>query len=133
MKAERSVATSVDSYIAAFPKEIRDVLERVRRTIQKAAPKAEATICYRIPTFKYRGNLVHFAAWKTHIGFYPTPSGILQFARELSPYVLSRGTVQFPLDRPIPLGLIRCIVQFRMRENEARAGRGGGIMGHSGS
>ena len=111
----------MDDYIRRQPEEVRRILSRLRKTIRAAAPKAEETINYQIPTFRFHGNLVHFAVWKTHIGFYPTSSGIRQFALELQPYKLSRGTVRFPLDCPIPYGLIRRIVRFRAKENRARA------------
>jgi len=89
----------------------------MRETIRKAAPQAEEAISYRIPTFKLNGNLVHFAAFKNHIGFYPTSSGILAFKKELSGYKTSRGTVQFPMDKPMPLDLVRRIVRFRVKES----------------
>ena len=121
-KTSWSVAAGpIDDYIERHPDEVRRILSRIRKTIQAAAPKAEETISYQIPTFKYHGNLVHFAAWKTHVGFYPTSSGIREFSSELQSYKLSRGTVQFPLDRPIPYGLIGRIVRFRAKENRARA------------
>jgi uncharacterized protein YdhG (YjbR/CyaY superfamily) len=120
-RASSAAADSMDEYIGRQPQEVRKVLARLRKTIQAAAPKAEETISYQIPTFKYYGNLVHFAAWKTHVGFYPTSSGIREFSSELQAYKLSRGTVQFPLDRPIPYGLIARIVRFRAKENRDRA------------
>ena len=120
-RSSNSAAGSMDEYIGRQPQEVRKILARLRNTIQAAAPKAEETISYQIPTFKYHGNLVHFAAWKTHVGFYPTASGIREFSSELQAYKLSRGTVQFPLDRPIPYGLIARIVRFRAKENRARA------------
>ena len=108
---------SIDEYINTFPKEIQEILESLRKVIKKAAPMAEETISYRIPTFKFNGNLVHFAAFKNHIGFYPTPSGIEIFKKELSAYETSKGTIKFPLDQPIPFDLIKKIVEFRVREN----------------
>ena len=120
-RASSAAADSMDEYIGRQPQEVRKVLARLRKTIQAAAPKAEETISYQIPTFKYYGNLVHFAAWKTHVGFYPTSSGIREFSSSLQAYKLSRGTVQFPLDRPIPYGLIARIVRFRAKENRDRA------------
>jgi uncharacterized protein YdhG (YjbR/CyaY superfamily) len=108
---------TIDEYIDKFPKDIRDVLNKLRQTIQDAAPKAEETISYQIPTFKLRSiNLVHFAAWKDHIGFYPTPSGIGAFKKELSSYDVSKGSVSFPLDKPLPLTLIRKIVKYRVKQ-----------------
>ena len=117
MKASRDI----DEYIARFPSDVRKILERVRRTIRKAAPEAEEAISYQIPTFKLKGNLVHFAAWKEHIGFYPTSSGIRKFKKELSAYEGAKGTVKFPMDEPMPLDLIARIVKFRVRENLERA------------
>ena len=121
MKAKSAEMQTMDAYIKQHPKSVRDQLNSLRAIIQAAAPKAVASISYQIPTFKHHGNLVHFAAWKTHLGFYPAPSGIRQFAEELAPYEQSRGTVKFPLDRPLPRRLITRIVKFRVKENEARA------------
>ncbi len=112
---------TVDEYIGLFPDDVRTVLERVRQTIRKAAPGVVEAISYQLPTFKLNGrNLVHFAAWEHHIGFYPAPSGMASFDKELSPYVKGKGSVQFPLDKPIPFGLIEKIVKFRVREELAR-------------
>ncbi|NTV16187.1 MAG: hypothetical protein HGB09_01930 [Chlorobiaceae bacterium] len=112
---------SIDEYIAGFPQDIRETLKAIRETIQSAAPDAEEKISYQMPTFTLKGNLVHFAAYKTHIGFYPTPSGIEQFRQELSAYDCAKGTVRFPLGKPVPLDLISRIVQFRVEENRAKA------------
>ena len=112
---------NIDEYITGFPADIQAILQKIRRTIHEAAPEAVETISYQMPTFKLKGNLVHFAAWKTHIGFYPTPSGITHFAAELAPYEKSKGTVHFPLDRPIPYDLIRKIVLVRVKENLEKA------------
>lgn len=114
-------AQNIDDYIANYPKDVQDILNKVRATIQKAAPQAEETINYGIPTFTLKGNLVHFAAFKSHIGFYPTPSGIENFKDELSAYDGAKGSVKFPLDKPIPYTLIAKIVKFRVKENIARA------------
>ena len=122
MKTERIVARDMDEYIRNFPNDVREILEKIRITIRKAAPRAEEKIGYGIPTFTLKGNLVHFAAYKKHIGFYPTPSGIEQFKQELSVYQGAKGSVQFPLDKPIPFGLISKIVKFRVRENLEKAG-----------
>jgi uncharacterized protein YdhG (YjbR/CyaY superfamily) len=108
---------TIDEYINSFPRNIQVFLEDIRQTIGTAAPDATETISYQIPTFKLNGNLVHFAAYKNHIGFYAAPSGIEAFKRELSPYKWSKGAVQFPLDRPIPLDLVKKIVVFRVKEN----------------
>lgn len=107
----------INTYIKDSPKEIQVVLGRLRAIIKKAAPKAEETISYGIPTFKLQGNLVHFGGYKTHIGFYPGASGIHVFKKELSAYKTSKGTVQLPLDKPLPVGLITKIVKFRIKEN----------------
>src|SRR6478609_1557397 len=113
-------AENIDEYIAGFPEDIQKRLEVVRATIKKAAPKAEEAIKYAIPTFVLNGNLVHFAAFRKHIGFYPTPSGIERFKDELSAYPNAKGSVQFPLDEPVPLGLIRRMVEFRVGEARRR-------------
>jgi len=113
-------ATNIDDYIAGFPKNIREKLQAIRATIQKAAPEAKEAIKYAMPTFVLNGNLVHFAAFTHHIGFYPAPTGIAEFSKELSAYKGGKGSVQFPLDQPIPLTLIRKIVQFRVKKNTAR-------------
>ena len=112
---------TIDEYIARFPKEIQELLETIRITIREAAPDAEETISYQMPTFKLKGNLVHFAAYKNHIGFYPTPSGIEKFRDELSAYNGAKGSVQFPIDQPLPLDLISKIVKFRAAENLEKA------------
>lgn len=111
---------TIDDYIAAYPDEIRKILEEIRTTIRVAAPGARETISYGMPTFYLKGNLVHFAAFKNHIGFYPTPSGIDTFKKELSIYEGAKGSVQFPLEKPVPLDLIRKIVEFRVKENLAK-------------
>ena len=115
--------TTIDAYVSAFPKEVREKLELVRSTIKKAAPAAEEAIKYAIPTFTLNGNLVHFAAFKNHIGFYPTPSGGEQFKKELSVYKSGKGSVQFPLNEPLPLALITKIVKFRLKEMQAKPAR----------
>jgi uncharacterized protein YdhG (YjbR/CyaY superfamily) len=117
MDRGKNAPRDIDAYVRTFPEGIQMKLEEIRRTIRKAAPKAEETISYQIPTFRLNGNLVHFAAFKKHIGFYPTSSGIAAFKKELAPYLTGKGSVQFPLDRKLPLGLVRKIVQFRVREN----------------
>jgi uncharacterized protein YdhG (YjbR/CyaY superfamily) len=114
-------AKDIDEYITSYPKETQKVLERVRATIKKAAPKAEEAISYGIPAFKLNGMLVWFAAYSKHIGFYPRPSGIEAFKKELSIYKGAKGSVQFPLDKPMPLGLITKIVKFRVAENLQKA------------
>lgn len=112
-----TVAANIDEYIARFPKEIQQLLEEVRATVHKAAPAAKEAIKYAIPTFTLNGNLVHFAAFKNHIGFYPTPSGIDAFKKELSVYQSAKGSVQFPIDKRLPLTLIGRMVKFRVQKN----------------
>jgi uncharacterized protein YdhG (YjbR/CyaY superfamily) len=108
---------SIDAYISTFPADVQVVLEEMRRTIRAAAPGAVEAISYQMPTFKLNGrNLVHFAAFKKHIGFYPIPSGIKAFESELSPYKQGKGSVQFPLDEPMPFSLVKKIVAFRVEE-----------------
>lgn len=114
---------TIDEYIEEFPESIRTILEKIRQTIREAAPEATEAISYQMPAFKLHGNLVYFAAFKNHIGFYPTPSGIETFKEELSPYKTSKGAIQFPLDKPIPYDLIEKIVRFRVNENIAKAKR----------
>lgn len=109
-------SASIDEYIAGFPPEVQVLLNRMRATIQKAAPRAEETIKYRIPTFVQDENLVHFAAFKNHIGFYPTPSAIEAFKSELAPFESAKGSVKFPLEKAIPWGLITRMVTFRVRQ-----------------
>lgn len=114
-------AETIDEYIASFPPNIRKLLKEMRTTIQKAAPKAEEAIKYAMPTFVLNGNLVHFAAFKNHIGFYPAPQGIEEFKKELSKYKGAKGSVQFPLDEPLPLSLVTKIVKFRVAKNMEKA------------
>ena len=111
---------NIDEYISGFPEDIRKILEQVRVTIKKAAPEAEEAIRYDIPTFILHGNLVHFAAFKNHIGFYATPSGNEAFEKELSTYKGGKGSVQLPLDKPMPLDLIRRIVEYGVGENRRK-------------
>lgn len=120
MRIDRTKPENIDEYIAVFPLEVQDILEKIRAAIRKAAPDAAETIKYQIPTFTLYGNLVHFAAFKEHIGFYPGPTGIEKFRHELSVYKGAKGSVQFPLHRPIPFGLISKIVRFRVKENLER-------------
>ena len=116
MKTSTSI-TNFEEYFAQFPEEIQQILEKIRTEIHQAAPDATEKISYQMPTFFLQGNLVHFAAFKTHIGFYPVPSGIEKFKEELSQYKGGKGSVQFPLDKPIPYDLIRRITLFRVEEN----------------
>jgi uncharacterized protein YdhG (YjbR/CyaY superfamily) len=117
MRSDSTPFVSIDEYIATFPPETQKRLEEVRATIKAAAPEAQEKISYQMPTFYLHGNLVHFAAHKNHIGFYPTPSGVQAFEHELSQYETSKGSVQFPFDKPIPLDLLTKIVLFRVSEN----------------
>ena len=113
--------TTMDAYIASFPKEVQGILEQIRQTIRMAAPEAVEAISYQIPTFKLNGsNLVHFAAWKEHIGFYATPSGNVAFKKELARYKVAKGSIQFPLDEPIPYDLVAKIAQFRVKETQVK-------------
>ena len=121
MMAERTNSTNIDEYIGSFPLQVQEILQKIRQTIHQATPEAQETINYAIPTFTLKGNLVHFAAFEKHIGFYPAPSGIERFKEELSTYESAKGSVQFPLDRPIPYDLISTIVKFRVQENLQRA------------
>ena len=109
-----------NEYISSFPKETQVLLKKVRETIKKAAPEAEEVISYGMPAFKQNGMLVWYAAHTKHIGFYPRGSGIGKFKEELSNYKVSKGTIQFPFNKPIPLGLIAKIVKFRVKENIAK-------------
>jgi uncharacterized protein YdhG (YjbR/CyaY superfamily) len=117
MEKSKTALKNIDQYIALFPKEIQSLLQQMRATIKAAAPEAVEKISYQMPTFFLNGNLVHFAAFKSHIGFYPVPTGIEKFKKELSIYKTTKGAVQFPLDKPLPLALITKIVKFRVAEN----------------
>ncbi len=108
---------TINEYVALFPKDTQKTLELVRRTIKRAAPEATEAISYQMPTFKLNGkNLVHFAAWKEHAGFYPTPSGTENFKKEISKYTFAKGSIRFPSNEPMPLSLITKIVKFRVKE-----------------
>jgi uncharacterized protein YdhG (YjbR/CyaY superfamily) len=117
LKRSRKEFTSIDEYIRSFPSEIQKLLNEVRGAIKATAPDAIEKISYHIPTFYLNGNLVHFAAFKNHIGFYPTSSGISAFKDELKEYKSAKGSVQFPLDKPMPIALIKRIVKYRVGEN----------------
>jgi uncharacterized protein YdhG (YjbR/CyaY superfamily) len=121
MDRQKAGFRSIDEYIATFPEGIQALLQHVRATIRAAAPDAEERISYQMPTFALHGNLVHFAALKNHIGFYPTSSGVAAFKDELTAYVSTPGAIQFPLNQPLPLDLITRIVRFRVAENLDRA------------
>ncbi|MBK9985003.1 MAG: DUF1801 domain-containing protein [Saprospiraceae bacterium] len=110
----------IDSYIARYPPDVRKLLEQVRSTIRKAAPEAQEKIGYGIPTFTLHGNLVHFGGFKNHIGFYPGPDAIVAFKKELSVYDGAKGSIQFPIDEPIPLSLITKMVKYRVAQNKEK-------------
>jgi uncharacterized protein YdhG (YjbR/CyaY superfamily) len=112
---------SVDGYIAAFPPDVREQLEKLRALIQKNAPKAEEVISYKMPAYKLDGMLVYFAGYEKHIGFYPMPSAIAAFRKEIAGYKSAKGSVQFPVDKPLPVKLITAMVKFRVQENLAKA------------
>lgn len=118
---DKTTPHNIDEYVAGFSPDIQEILQNIREIIRRAAPEAEEAMAYGIPTFRLNGNLVHFAAFKKHIGFYPTPSGIEQFSAELSAYANAKGSVQFPLDQPIPYDLIERITAYRVQENQAKA------------
>jgi uncharacterized protein YdhG (YjbR/CyaY superfamily) len=121
MKTDQAASTTIDEYISGFPPHIQEILQKIRQIIRTVAPQAQETISYQMPTFTLQGNLVHFAAYKNHIGFYPIPTGIEAFKDELSAYKSGKGSAQFPLDQPIPYDLIRTIVEFRVKENLDKA------------
>ncbi len=120
-----NTANSIDDYILSFPKAVQTLLQQVRNTIQKAAPKATEAMKYGIPTFVLNGNLVHFGGYKTHIGFYPGAAGVVAFQEDITQYHSSKGAIQFPIDKPIPHALIRKIVLYRVNQNEEKAAQKG--------
>ncbi len=125
MKGDKLAYHTIDEYIAMFPAETQKILQELRATIRAAAPGAVEKISYQMPAFALKGNLVYFAAWKDHIGLYPTSSGTQAFQQELSAYEFSKGTVKFPINQPLPLGLISRIVKYRVAENlKKAAGKG---------
>lgn len=117
---EKNAPATIDEYIAGFPPEIQERLRTLRQVIREEAPEASEAISYQMPTFKLNGNLVHFAAFKNHIGFYPTPTGIEAFAADLAVYQTSKGAAQFPHGQPLPLDLVRKIVRYRLEEARAK-------------
>ncbi len=121
MESKKSAITNINEYIASFPKDVQEILQKIRMTIRKAAPDAEETIKYDLPTFTLMGNLVHFAAFKKHIGFYPPVRGNEKLKKALSVYEGPKGSLKFPLDEPIPYDLISEIVSLRMKENLEKA------------
>ena len=120
MKADTVNPANIDEYIALYPPNVQKILQKLRLIIREEAPEAKETISYQIPTFTLNGNLVHFAAFKNHIGFYPAPSGLAEFNDELSVYKSGKGSIQFPIDKKLPLDLIIKIVKFRVNENLGR-------------
>jgi uncharacterized protein YdhG (YjbR/CyaY superfamily) len=120
----RKIAKDIDEYVGHCPQDVQPLLTQMRATIQQAAAQATEKISYGMPTFYLNGNLVHFGAAQNHIGFYPTPSGITAFKKELEPYKSSKGAVQFPKDKPLPLALVTRIVKFRVKEQQAKSKKG---------
>lgn len=120
METKKPVPQTIDEYIAGFPEDVQAILQKIRKTVKQLAPEAQEKISYQMPTFYLNGNLVHFAAFKHHIGFYPTPSGTAKFQKEIAKYKAAKGSIQFPLDQPIPYDLITRIVEFRVKENLAK-------------
>ena len=120
METQKLKPANIDEYIAFFPEETQRLLEELRQTIRKAAPEAEEAISYQMPTFKLNGNLVHFAAFKNHIGFYPAPAGIEAFKEPLAAFKGAKGSIQFPINQPLPLGLITDIVKYRVEKSKAQ-------------
>jgi len=117
VKTAKKQFETIDEYIATFPEPVQKTLQKLRQTIKDSAPEAKETVSYQMPAFKLNGILVYFAVFKNHIGFYPTASGVSNFEKEITQYEKSKGTIKFPIDKPIPLDLIRRIVTFRVKEN----------------
>jgi uncharacterized protein YdhG (YjbR/CyaY superfamily) len=122
MEKTKKNPTTIDDYIEGFPEDVQVNLKEIRLAIKKAAPQAEETINYGIPTFTLHGNLVHFGGFKNHIGFCPAPSGIKAFEKELSAYEGAKGSIKFPIDKKLPMSLIAKIVKFRVKENAEKQG-----------
>ena len=122
MEKQTKQVRTIDEYIGSFPKDVQERLESIRKLVAKLAPDAQEKISYQMPTFYLNGNLVHFAAFQNHIGFYPTPHGISEFQHELSKYKNGKGSVQFPLDKPLPMKLIERIVKYRIQKNRDKVG-----------
>lgn len=119
MESKKQI-TTIDEYIDGYPQKVKDILTKIRKIIQEAAPEAKEAISYQMPTFKWNGNLIHFAGFKNHIGLYPTPSGIESFKEEIAPYRSGKGSIQFPLDQEIPYDLIQKIVLYRVKETREK-------------
>ncbi|MEI1279590.1 DUF1801 domain-containing protein [Leptospira venezuelensis] len=120
MDTAKNTFQSIDEYIKTFPKEVQSILQELRKVIQEETPEATEKISYQMPTFYLNGNLVHFAAYKNHIGLYPGASGIAKFKKEIDKYKNAKGSVQFPIDQPLPFDLVRKIVKFRVGENKKK-------------
>lgn len=125
MAMRQPAPKDIDAYIAGYPQEVQEILRKIRAIIREEAPGAQEAIKYQMPTFVLNGNLVHFAAFKNHIGFYPTPSGTSTFREELAAYQGGKGSIRFPLDQHIPYDLIRRIVTFRVAETMEKAAKKG--------
>ncbi|MCO7175377.1 iron chaperone [Sporolactobacillus kofuensis] len=123
MEIKKTTVPSIDAYIALFPESVQEMLQMLRQVIHDDVPDATEKISYQMPTFALHGNLVHFAAYKKHIGFYPGASGVAAFQQELTSYKTSKGTIQFPIDQPLPFALIRRIVSYRVNENKKKAAK----------
>lgn len=121
MSDTKKSPTTVEEYIQEFPKEVQEIIQKIRAIVKEEAPEVQEKISYGMPTFSYKGVLVHFAAYKNHIGFYPTPSGVVNFEEQLKPYKHAKGSAKFPLSKPIPYDLIRQIVKVRLEENVTKA------------
>ena len=118
MKSKKATFNSIDEYISTFPKDVQKILQELRETIKAAAPDAGETISYGIPTFTLNGKyLIYFAGWKNHISIYPIPTGTEAFSKQVSKYVEGKGTLKFPIDKPLPMSLITKIVKLRVAEN----------------
>ena len=120
VKGPKKGYSTIDEYIATFTKDIQGILKALRQAIRESAPKAEETISYQMPAFRLNGILVYFAAFRDHISFFPTSSGVAAFKKELSQYEISKGTIRFPLDKPIPMELVKEIVKYRVKENMSK-------------
>ena len=121
METRQKAAKDIDEYIAGYPEDVQQILEKIRATIKAVAPEAVEAISYGVPCFRYKGDLIYFAGYKNHVSIYPAPRGHEEFKAELSAYKGGKGTVQFPLDKPMPYELVRRIAEFRMQENLAKA------------
>jgi uncharacterized protein YdhG (YjbR/CyaY superfamily) len=117
MTTSKKAFKTIDEYVATFPENVQNILEELRQAIRESAPEAEEAISYQMPAFKLNGILVWFAAFKNHVGFYPKTSAIEAFKEELSSYEISKGTIRFPINKPIPFDLVKKIVRYRVKQN----------------